>query len=320
MMPNPDLISIVLTLKPLPCPPADVYPLWWGRAAHALLLNVIRQYEPALAEALHTNATNQSTREELMHSSAENNQTQPFTVSTLMGHFPHGRTDAAQSYRLRLSAFQSDIAHILWQAMLNGPLKIGATIELDYMPFRIENASCEPTHAEQNKELTLQKDMDASPWMGITTYQELSAPFLLAKQSAPHRINFQFTAPTTFKSGGKHIPIPLAGLVFGSLLDKWNAFAPIAFPPEVRRFADECLAVTQYRLSTRPVPVKSGGLRMGAVGEISYTCLNYDRYWMSVIAVLAAFAVYSGVGAATTIGMGQCRQFPSQKKKPDNPQ
>ncbi len=100
---------------------------------------------------------------------------------------------------------------------------------------------------------------------------------------------------------------PLPTLVFGSLLEKWNAYAPIAFPPEVKRFAEECLAVSQYQLSTRAVPQKSGGLRVGAVGEITYISLHYDRYWMSVIATLAAFALFSGVGASTTQGLGQCR-------------
>jgi CRISPR-associated endoribonuclease Cas6 len=158
--------------------------------------------------------------------------------------------------------------------------------------------------------------MPNSPWSGTSSFQELSAPFLLAKQAAPRRLTLQFTAPTTFKSGGRHIPIPLPGLVFGSLLDKWNAFAPVTFPPEARRFAEECLAVSKYRLSSRRVPVKSGGLRMGAVGEITYTSINYDRYWMSVMAVLAAYAIYSGVGAGATMGLGQCREIALPFKKP----
>jgi CRISPR-associated endoribonuclease Cas6 len=118
----------------------------------------------------------------------------------------------------------------------------------------------------------------------------------------------QFTSPTTFKSQEKHVPVPLPELVFGSLLERWNAFAPIAFPPETRRYAAECLALARYRLSTRPVPMKSGGLRVGAVGEATYTSINYDRYWMSLMGVLAAFALFSGVGAGVSMGLGQCRQ------------
>jgi CRISPR-associated endoribonuclease Cas6 len=43
------------------------------------------------------------------------------------------------------------------------------------------------------------------------------------------------------------------------------------------------------------------------VGDVTYTSINYDRYWMSVMAVLARFALFSGVGASTTMGLGQAR-------------
>jgi CRISPR-associated endoribonuclease Cas6 len=99
----------------------------------------------------------------------------------------------------------------------------------------------------------------------------------------------------------------LPELVFNSLLERWNAFAPIAFPPETRRYAAECLAIGRYHLSSRVVPTKSVGKRIGAVGFVTYTSLNFDRYWMSVIAVLSHFALFAGVGAGTTMGLGQCR-------------
>ena len=106
------------------------------------------------------------------------------------------------------------------------------------------------------------------------------------------------------------MPLPLPDLVFGSLVERWNCFAGVAFPAEARRYAAECLAVSRFDLSSRPVAAKESGLRMGAVGQITYTTLNYDRYWMAVLHTLAAFALFSGVGAGTASGMGQCRQAP----------
>jgi CRISPR/Cas system endoribonuclease Cas6 (RAMP superfamily) len=53
--------------------------------------------------------------------------------------------------------------------------------------------------------------------------------------------------------------------------------------------------------------MKRSGLRMGGTGEVTYVSLNYDRYWMSIIQTLALFAQFGGVGAGTTIGLGQCR-------------
>jgi len=51
------------------------------------------------------------------------------------------------------------------------------------------------------------------------------------------------------------------------------------------------------------------GLRIGSIGKIAYSALNRDRYWLSALGLLAAFALYSGVGAQTTMGMGQVREL-----------
>jgi CRISPR-associated endoribonuclease Cas6 len=285
-----DLISLVLHLRPGEANgPGSPPPAWWGRAGHALLLNIVRQVDDALANELHLNAQAEAS-----------NLVRPFTSSSLNGRFVKGSLDPQGIYSLRLTAFRQDVAGILAAAAGNGALRTGQTIELDYIPFEI--VSVQPAW---------QAGGEASPgtggWAACSSYQELSAPFLLAKVPAPRRVSLQFNSPTTFKSGGRHVPIPLPELVFGSLLDRWNAHAPISFPMEVKRYAAECLVVSRYALETRPVPMKSGGLRVGAVGRISYSTINHDSYWMSVIATLAAFSLFSGVGSGTSLGLGQAR-------------
>jgi len=292
-----DLLSMVLTLRPLAAPdPNALLPEWWGRAAHALLLRVIAQSNPALAAAFHETSGSPVEREGA--DEAVDHIVRPFTASTLMGLFPHCQLDTAGVYRLRFSALQPEVAEILQQAAQDGPLAPGAMVELDHLLFQVEGAPASPSEdfktAVQN-------------WTGSATYAELSASLLRAPAPPPRRISFLFTSPVTFKSGGKHMPFPLPGLVFGSLLERWNAFAPVTFPPETRRYAEECLAISFYKLSSRAAPVKRGGMRVGGVGEITFTTVNYDRYWMSVLGVLAQFALYSGVGAGTTTGLGQCR-------------
>ena len=309
-----DLLSLVLSLAPLQAPPPDAaLPLWWGRAAHALLLNTVRRYDERLAESLHND---QGPR--------------PFTASSLLGRFPAGNLDPARSYTLRFTAFQGELVAILMKAaQTDGPLAPGAQIELDYLPFRI--LAVQPSNLISDGEFPIAKfpipnsqsefpnPQSSSPnpqsairnsqsvWSALTSYQELSAPYLLAKLTPPRRITFQFASPTSFKSGGMHIPLPLPELVFNSLLERWNAYAPVLFPPETRRYAAECLALSRYRLSSRSIPVKSLGMRVGGVGEATYISLNYDRYWMSLISVLARFAMFSGVGAGASMGLGQCR-------------
>ena len=286
-----ELISLVLHLRPSKAPAIEMpLPAWWGRAAHALLLQVVHRVNDPLANELH------------MNTQAEpSNLVRPFTVSSLTGKFSQGALDPNETYTLRLTAFRQDLAELLVAAAGNGSLAPGQTVELDYIPFEV--VSVQP--AQQSSQEA--SPAGRSPWAALSNYQELSAPYLLAKQPAPRRVSMQFSSPTTFKSGGRHVPIPLPELVFGSLLERWNAHAPISFPAEVKRYAAECLAVSRYVLETRPVPMKSGGLRVGAVGRISYTTVNYDSYWMSVIATLAAFSLFAGVGAGTSAGLGQAR-------------
>jgi CRISPR-associated endoribonuclease Cas6 len=261
-----------------------------------LLLDTVRRYDPKLAESLHS-------EQEL----------RPFTVSTLMGRFPGDSFDTQRPYTLRFTAIQPELVEILLNAALpGGPLAVGATLELDYHPFRIRALQPDPQSALQDSQASLADSLPSfhtaqASWSALSSYQALSAPFLLAKIAPPRRISLQFTSPTAFKSGGMHVPLPLPELVFNSLLERWNAFAPIRFPPETRRYAAECLAVSRFKLSSRVTPVKSRGIRVGAVGEITYTSLNYDRYWMSVLAALARDARFFGVGAGTTMGYGQCR-------------
>ena len=284
-----DLVSLVLTLRPRALEPAgDQMPRWWGRAAHALLLNLVQQDNPALAAELHSDS--QGPR--------------PFTTSTMMGRL-RGGLNPDQTYSLRLTSYEAGLSAILLKAAQNsGRLSPGQTLELDHRQFEIE-AAC--------------WDNSQNPWAGTASYEGISAAYLLASRPPARSLDLQFASPTTFKSAGKHLPVPLPDLVFGSLLDRWNACAPLTFPAEARRYAAECLAIGRYRLSSRAVPFKNGALRVGAVGQVRYTSLNFDRYWLSVISVLADFARYAGVGAGTSQGLGQCRRselFQASRSKP----
>lgn len=269
-----DLISLLLTLRPLDDDrPAGSLPTWWGRASQTLALRVVQQLDPTLAASLH-----------------EGSRLRPFTASTLMGPMERGRLDPAGRYALRFTGLTQPVSQLLAQAAQpGGPLAPGATLHLDYQPFGVEGVQS-----------------NDHPWAGQAGYSQLAAATLAAPP--PRQLSFLLASPTSFRSAGKQVPLPLPELFFGSLVDRWNAFAPLAFPAEVRRYAAECLAVARYSLRTRPVAAKEGGLRVGALGQISYITLNYDRYWMGVLAALADFARYSGVGGGATMGLGQARR------------
>jgi CRISPR-associated endoribonuclease Cas6 len=276
-MPEPTaLLSLVLALRPVAAgQPHGAETL--GRAAHAILLDAVGQHEPALAEALHAGS-----------------EARPFTVSTVQGYSFTRGFSPDRTYPLRYTALTAPVAQALLAAtQAGGPLAPGAALNLDGVTLRIEApAAGAPPNA----------------WAAATDYETLSAPWLLGKQTPPPRLALRFASPTVFKSGGQHVPVPLPELVFGSLLDRWNAFAPVALPAEVRRFAQECLALSRYQLRTQMTPLKAGGLRVGAVGAAQYTATHFDRYWMSLLGLLADFALFAGVGAQTTLGLGQCRR------------
>lgn len=282
--PTPDLLAVTLHLRPRRIPEDRALPRWWGRAAHALLLRALAALNPTLAQRLHE----------------PGDAPRPFTVSTLMGPRASGGLDPQATYRLRFTAFQREVAVALQQALQSGgPLAPGATVDLDGVPFEV-----------------LPPPEEATPWDGATTYAALAGPWLTARQTPARTWTLRLASPTTFRTGGHHMPFPLPHLVFGSLLQRWNAYAPVALPKETHRFAAEAMAVTRYRLHTRSVPLKAGGLRIGAVGEVTYRALPYDRYWMSVLQSLAAFARFAGIGAGTTMGLGQARWVPPQPSNP----
>ena len=272
-----DLLSVILTLRPLSlAEPERDAPFWWGRAAQVFFLSALGSTDPALAARLHA--------EDGPH---------PYTVSTLLGRFPRRKIDPGESYTMRLTAFESGLAQrLLDLAQPSGALAPGAEVELDRRAWRIEAAT---------------GDAAGHPWAGTADYATLAAALLARPEPPQRRITLQWSSPTTFRSQGRDLPLPLPELVFGSLLERWNAYSPVAFPPETRRYVAECLAVTRYELKTRSVPVKESAQRVGMTGQVSFTTFNYDRYWMSVLHTLAAFSFYSGTGAGTAYGLGQTR-------------
>ncbi len=264
------LVSLVLVLRPQQ---AVLLPSALGRAAHAALLRQVALLQPQLAQALH-----------------DGDGPRPFTCSSLLGGRRNGGVSPETPYTLRYTALAPDLA-----ALLPTLFQPDSSVELDGVPFKVQSATTDPA---------------AHPWAQATTYQDLSARWLLGREAPAARLALHLASPTAFKSNDKTIVFPSPDLVFGSLLDKWNAFAPVAIPQETRRFAAECLAVSRYRLSTIAAPFKSEGIvKFGAVGTITYSILNHDRYWMSIIHLLADYAQFAGIGAGAALGMGQARRI-----------
>ncbi len=330
------LLSVVLTLRPLAAVATSAH---LGRAAHAVLLKAIAQHDPALAGRLHDGpSAGSGPTGSGSAGSGQGSGLKPVTASPLIGLKRAEGLRPERTYTLRFTALTAEAAAGLLAAVTParggkgrelreleelGPLGVGAVIDLDGAALRVEavepqsgnpNSSqipeAERTGQAPNQQSAINNPQSAihpHPWAAQTSYEALAAPWLLGRAQPERKITLQFASPTTFKSGGKNVPVPLPEWVFGSLLEKWNAFAPVALPGEARRFAAECLALSRYELGTRGLPLKDG-VKIGAVGQATYTALNNDRYWLSLMNLLADFALYAGVGAGTTMGLGQCRR------------
>lgn len=269
------LVSWVISLQP--AEPVST-PANLSRAVHAWFLEQVRQADPSLAKELH-----------------QGQAQRPFTVSNLLpiGWRHRGLVTLSpeETYALRVTSFSPELSALLRERIIPYPPE---TLTLGNASLQVTGNTTDPS---------------LHPWAGDDTFEGLVQRHTLAS-SVPRRVSLRFASPTLFRSADKNVPLPLPGLVFGGLLDKWNAFAPIQVHPEVRRFAQECLAVSRYRLETLPVAFGKDGGRgavAGFVGTCSYAIQVRDKYWMGLIHLLAAFAFYAGLGRRTTMGLGQAR-------------
>jgi CRISPR-associated endoribonuclease Cas6 len=276
------LISLVLSLTP--DAPAAL-PAELGRAVYAETLAHLGRANATLAEQLHAGSG-----------------LKPLTCSGLIPAERPGPEERERHpsdsvlvrpgsrYYARVTGLTEPVSRALAAALLD---RVPAVWSLHGQEFRVLEVVC---------------DASRHGWAGRSSCEQLAATTLARGEHSPRTITLEFASPTAFKSQEMQVPVPMPGLVFGSLVERWNAFGSVALDPELRRFAEETVAISRYRLESRPVPQKNGALRIGGVGQVTYTLLDDDRYAAAALNILADFALYSGVGVQTATGMGQCRR------------
>ncbi|MBN1877715.1 MAG: CRISPR system precrRNA processing endoribonuclease RAMP protein Cas6 [Anaerolineae bacterium] len=279
-----DLLSLVLTLRPAR---EAALPPRLGRAAHAIVLARIAARDSALAEVIHAG-----------------DGPKPLTCSELIGgRYGERAVLPGQGYTLRYTALTAEVS-----AALSRAFAVGDTLAFEGVDFCVESLAPDPLN------LSLLDSPTSASWAGADDYEDLAARHLLPSDAAPaNRWSLAFTSPTAFRAQGRTVPLPLPGLVFGSLANRWNAFAPVALPADgVKRYAEEMVDLSRFSLRSAPGwdrgRGEQRGLRVGYIGKVTYSARNRDRYWLSVLGLLTAFACYSGVGVLTTMGMGQARE------------
>lgn len=103
-------------------------------------------------------------------------------------------------------------------------------------------------------------------WSGSTTFEELAgAHFLDVAEGRMHKTTLEFHSPTAFRRNDLQVPLPLPRLVFGSLLERWNAFSPVDLQAEMRAFGEYAVEISRFELKSVMVEPKRGG-NPGRVG------------------------------------------------------
>ncbi len=248
-----------------------------GRANHANTLAQLAKVDLGLSQKIHAQQG-----------------IKPVTCSGLLGTTPEGgmaRVAPGGAYSVRITGLEPEVAACLKRALF-GVAPISWMLSGHH--FRVVDVTC---------------DAKRDPWTGETSYEELAAHWLAGSgERLSAGLTLHFATPTAFKSKAMTIPIPMPGLVFGSLLQRWNAFSPVALNEAMREYAEEMIAISRFRMESGVAMHKQNAMRVGAVGDVTYRSMGGDAYWVATMQLLADYALYSGVGVQTMTGMGQVRR------------
>jgi len=265
------LYSIILELSPTT---NATLPATTGHQAHALLLNLIQQVDPALATRLHN----------------EENY-RPFTVSPLCAGIQKDTKlflRTGQAYTLRVTLLDGgSLWHCLSQRFLAEP---NILLQLGEVTFTLSRVTSTPS-------------TDTTGWAGYTDWQTL------ANAPAQRSITIQFDSPTAFSMGSRHFALfPEPTLLWDSLMRTWNHYAPECLHMDkqvAREFVKNNIVISDYDLHTTTLHFPKS-IQKGFSGTCTYQLKTGDGYAPQITA-LATFSRYAGVGYKTTMGMGQAR-------------
>ncbi len=140
------------------------------------------------------------------------------------------------------------------------------------------------------------------PWANAISYAQLYEQ----SSDSDRQIEFSFCTPTAFRQSQHDCALPTRELVFNSLINRWNQYSGIELPKNLI----ESIFPSFFNIRTELV-ADSRSKFIGCVGAINFRLLgDVDSLVIKQINALANFALYSGVGRKTTMGMGMVRRLP----------
>ncbi|WP_421658920.1 CRISPR-associated endoribonuclease Cas6 [Leptothermofonsia sp. ETS-13] len=272
--------SLVLNLQPRsPIPPGYLT----GKHLHALFLTLVSSVDRTLGDHLHEQKTEKA-----------------FTLSPLQ---VYGRVD---EYHPINSFLQWEHTQIIpagtpcwWRISLLDDALFGhlAPLWLNLNPDH-------PWHlgpADLVITSILGTPQSTQPWANFSSYPQLYDQ----ASNETRQITFIFATPATFRQGKYDSALPTRECVFNSLINRWNRYSSIPFPET----SVESLFPSFFDIQTELVNHPDGKWA-GCVGTISYHILgSVSPDTIRQINALADFALYSGIGRKTPMGMGMVRRL-----------
>lgn len=263
--------AIVFELRAENC---DSLPRNHGQQLHGLCFKILEEFSPALATHIHN------------HMSIK-----PFTVAEfeypkqILGRNNRLYIQEGTLLRWRVTALQDEVL----QAFLK--LQPGQMLTLGKLQLKVERLLMNP---------------EICAYTGLIEPTDMLAEFF--SYTPPLALTMDFHSITTFRSGVQDYPWPLPEFVFGSLADKWTA---LAMPGEISakeiRAAATAILPLQWQGKSCRINLSPKRSATGFIGQFTYSLAELSPTDQQLIALLAAYAEFSGVGRWTAHGLGQVR-------------
>jgi CRISPR-associated endoribonuclease Cas6 len=278
---SPDLYALIIRLTAVQ---SGTLRATQGHLAHAAFLNILRQVDPDLAQALH-----------------DRNGRKPFTLSALGG-FGHGRNGqlsvhAGQEGWLRVTLLDPRMFQTFIRYFLQGGTR--PAIRLEKQQFHISEILSTP---------------GSHPLAGCASLDELFHRWQQADpgDKAHHTIELEFRSPTAFSiknTPHRHMHLlPDPVLVFGQLATYWDKQTGSDTAEAIRAYCQDHLVVARHKIETHVFQFNKGP-QVGFTGAVTYKLLETGAGdIIQHLNRLADLAFYTGLGTKTTMGMGQVQR------------
>jgi CRISPR-associated endoribonuclease Cas6 len=269
-------------------PKTPIYPEYLtGRHIHALFLTLVSSVDKELGDRLHGEKANKG-----------------FGLSPIVvvdGSKPKLKMRSA-NYELRITNYQSLIppsSQCWWRiSLLDEVLFSKLTgLWLNLNPDRAFHLGSADLYITS----ILGTPQSSQPWSNFATYQQIYD----RASETERNITFHLATPTAFRQGKYDSPLPTRDNVFKSLCDRWNTYSEVPIDPEIIEY----IFPSRFDIKTEVVKNYDTHSFIGCIGEIGYRILgDVEPLVIKQINALADFAIFSGIGRKTTMGMGMVRR------------